>query len=418
MKKKIKVYNQDNLPTVKFAKLEDFQGDLKKINDKSLKKLKQSILEHGVFVPKFVWKNKKGQYLTIDGHQTKKALIDLEKDGYEIPEIPIVQIHAENKTDAAKKILQLNSNYGKFNAETNFFERLNVPVEYLKNVEIEELDIKIEVLNSTKDDEDDFKPTAKEKCVLKEGDIIEIGDHRVMCGNANNTKDIDKLFGRDKSIGFLKPSATNVARMAILDPPYDIEEYDWVNTIPDYIENAYCFIICDDQQVQTILKQTELHLQRFFILDHTFSSPKGNDVYVRHLLMMRLACGKPIPFKNLKDGFQTIIKMNYRGFLKREEQILHPHQKPVSLYNKFIQHFSDEGHVVADMFLGSGTLLISCERMNRKAIGMELDPLCLQNIVSRICKERANSSITLNGTEIDWNIYRKNLNALTFDGKN
>ena len=416
MEKVIKVHNPDNLKTVEYAKLEYFQGDLKKINKKSLQKLVNSIIEHGVFVPKFVWKDEEGKYLTIDGHQTKKALIQLELDGYEIPEIPIVQIFAIDKTDAAKKILQLNSNYGKINPETDFFERLEVPIEYLKEVEIQELDIKIKVLNASEDEEDEFEPVAKETCILKVGDIIEIGEHRVMCGDANLQSDVDKLFNWSEKIGFRK-TLSNVARMAILDPPYDIEYYDWVDIIPNYIENAYCFIICDDQQVQTILKQTDLKLQRFFVLDHTFSSPKGNDVYVRHLLMMRLVSGKPIPFKNLQDGFQSIIKMNYRGFLKREEQVLHPHQKPVSLYNKFIKHFSDEGSVVADMFLGSGTLLISCERMGRKAIGMELDPLCLQNIVSRICKERADSLIILNGEEINWNEYRESKEVLSFEGK-
>ncbi len=410
-KKKIVIHNPDGLRTIPYQKLEDFQDDLKKISQEELRKLANSILEHGVFVPKFVWEDSEtNKIFTIDGHQTKKALILLETEGYAIPEIPIVRIKAKNKTDAAKKVLQLNSRYGKIDPQTKFLETYKVEVEYLKSVEIQELDCKLIDLTDRNDEEDNYRNLGEEYCVITTGDVIEIGKHRIMCGDSNLSADLEKLF-RVENVGFQKKIKAN---MALMDPPYDMNIYNWVDFIPIYLDNAYCFIICGDQQVQTILQKTQMKLQRFFVLDHTFSSPKGNDVYVRHLLMMRLIWGKAIPFKNLHDGFQTIIKMNYRGFLKKEEEVIHPHQKPVSIYNKFLEHFSDKNFTVFDMFLGSGTLLISAERMNRCAIGMEIDPLMIQQIINRICSERENNEIIFNGIKHDWNEFKKKQKALNY----
>ncbi len=116
----IKVYNEDNLPTIEYTLLTDFQGDLKTIKQSELNKLKNSILKHGIFLPKFVWKSR-DIYWTLDGHQTKKALSELAKD-YTVPGIPIVRIKAKSKKDAMEKLLVINSRYGKINRKTELLE--------------------------------------------------------------------------------------------------------------------------------------------------------------------------------------------------------------------------------------------------------------------------------------------------------
>jgi len=139
---RIKVLNPNNLPTVDYRNLIDIQGDLKTIDRKALEKLKDSIKKHGIFVPKFVWKDEDKFYI-IDGHQTKKALEELEKEGYEIPEIPYVEIEAKNKKDAAEKLLQINSRYGKINPATEFFEKYRLDSVVIDEIEIPELDLSI-----------------------------------------------------------------------------------------------------------------------------------------------------------------------------------------------------------------------------------------------------------------------------------
>ena len=141
-KKVIRVLNTNNLPVTKYSNLKDFQGDLKIVTDESLCKMKKSIVINGVFVPKFVWINEKKEMMIIDGHTTTKALSELEREGYEIPEIPYALIEAENRTEASKKLLILNSQYGTMNPETSFLVDYNLDLKSIMGeIDIPELEI-------------------------------------------------------------------------------------------------------------------------------------------------------------------------------------------------------------------------------------------------------------------------------------
>ena len=89
-----------------------------------------------------------------------------------------------------------------------------------------------------------------------------------------------------------------------------------------------------------------------------------------------------MPHKNMHDGFSSIIKMDYRFRLK-DEKTDHKHQKSIQFIQKFIDHFSNEGFIVLDLFLGSGSTLIGSEKTNRKCYGMELDPKYCDVIIKR-----------------------------------
>jgi len=143
MKLKINVPNPNNLKTIPYTLLQDFQGDLKTLSEEALQKLKKSIIEKEFFVPKFVWIHK-GIYYTLDGHQTKKALIGLELDGYEIPEITILEIEAEDEKDAAEKLLQISSRYGQTNPNTTFLDEMGIDWDYVRQLEMPELKKRLE----------------------------------------------------------------------------------------------------------------------------------------------------------------------------------------------------------------------------------------------------------------------------------
>lgn len=141
MERVIKVYNPDNLKTIDYWSLEDFQGELKQMNYINLDKLKKSILRYGIFIPKFVWKHN-GKYYVLDGHQTKKALHRLEREGYTIPKIPIVQIMAKGEKEAREKLLIINSKYGEITKRgiKGFIEGLKIDQDMITidlNIEVE-----------------------------------------------------------------------------------------------------------------------------------------------------------------------------------------------------------------------------------------------------------------------------------------
>lgn len=142
--KVLKVHNSDNLPTIAYSKLVDFQGDLKhQIEPEALEKMRNSLKKHGVFVPKFVWFDKSGKANIMDGHQTKQALKSLEADGWKIPEIPYVTVEAKSRKDAAEKLLQINSRYAKMNPNTTWLEEFDFDMgeieELIGSIEIPEL---------------------------------------------------------------------------------------------------------------------------------------------------------------------------------------------------------------------------------------------------------------------------------------
>jgi ParB-like chromosome segregation protein Spo0J len=123
---KIQIENRSNLPTINYKKLKDFQGNLKKLSEENLNKLKNAIVKYGFTFPKAVWINEENYYI-IDGHQTKTALAALEKEGWEIPKIPYYEVKAENRKEAKKKLLLINSSFGQYSKEgiENFIDDID-----------------------------------------------------------------------------------------------------------------------------------------------------------------------------------------------------------------------------------------------------------------------------------------------------
>lgn len=141
--KKIIVHNLNDLPTIDYRALTILQGDLKTLTDKDKLKLCKSIIKHGFFVPAFVWKSEDVMYI-LDATQRYYSLEALEENGYSIPPIPYVEIPAKDKKDAAEKLQQITSRYGKINPETGFFKQLDIELEYMDEIEIPELKIEFD----------------------------------------------------------------------------------------------------------------------------------------------------------------------------------------------------------------------------------------------------------------------------------
>ena len=114
--KKVKVAELDGCSYVDFRILKDFQGDLKTISGDNIEKLKKSILRVGFVSPFFVWENH-GSLSILDGHQRQKALYVLDREGYFIPDLPVVKIPAESIEQAREILIYQTSQYGEFNPE-------------------------------------------------------------------------------------------------------------------------------------------------------------------------------------------------------------------------------------------------------------------------------------------------------------
>ena len=146
MPKKIKITCKGSR-SVDIGDLQDFQGGLKKIERADLEKLKNSILKYGFSFPVFCWNDN-----ILDGHHRVLATNALIEDGFKIDKIPIVDIDAKDETEAAEKLLQINSEYAKITKEGfyDFVSRTSVDVESIAD-EISISSVDVESLLSSLD---------------------------------------------------------------------------------------------------------------------------------------------------------------------------------------------------------------------------------------------------------------------------
>jgi DNA modification methylase len=234
-------------------------------------------------------------------------------------------------------------------------------------------------------EEDDYEvPDGGIETDIVIGDLFEIGEHRLLCGDSTDSDAVAKLMNGQK------------ADMVFTDPPYDLENEDYHSNIYIFTENAHVFVMHDDKGIVSYLRQSKLEFSRFYVANFGFSSPRGNDPYLSHILISQEKNGNAIPHKNMYDGFRSIIPMEYRFRLK-DDKTEHKHQKPIKFIETFIKHFSNDSAKVLDLFLGSGSTMVASHQLKRKCYGLELDPKYCQVIIDRMKKLDQTLTIKRNG---------------------
>jgi DNA modification methylase len=244
------------------------------------------------------------------------------------------------------------------------------------------------------DEQDDEVPDVPEEPQSKLGDLYELGNHRVLCGDSTKIEDVERLMDGKK------------ADMVFTDPPYGI---DW-NT--DYTrftgglkpsENIYSKIENDQKQFDPtwFLAQFETCL---FFGANCFSDklPKGNWIVwdKRFDNDAAFLADAEVAWYN-GSGAVYIIKETHQGFVSSDTKLFHPTQKPVKLFEKIFEKIKAPERLF-DPFLGSGSTLIASEKTGRVCYGMELDPKYVDVIVQRYVDYTGNTKIKRNGEEIIW----------------
>ena len=267
--------------------------------------------------------------------------------------------------------------------------------------------------------EDDFDPDAKYETKVQKGEVWQLGEHRLMCGDSTKKEDIAKLMGGE------------LADLWITDPPYnvDYQEKEQYKKDLGIGANVHSVAIANDK-----MKNDEF-LQ--FLVD-AYAAAKdvmkpGAAFYIWHAdtegLNFRIAldkvgnmklCETLIWVKNQmvfgrqdyhwkhepclygwKEGAghkwcsdrkqNTVLEFDRP---QRSEE--HPTMKPVGLFAYQIQNSTDEGDIVLDDFGGSGTTIVACEQLKRKARLMEFEPHYCNVIIARWEKLTGQKAVKLN----------------------
>ena len=513
---------------ISIDKIKMYENNAKEHPDWQIEGLSETIKKIGYRSPIIVDENN----MILAGHGRYMAL---KKLGY--GDVQVVR-HTD-LTEEDKKAYMIADNQYTLNTGFNM-EMLKQEIEELESVdfdtsllvfdEIELQEIMEDEIEETAEDnqevaEDDAELEEPKNIVIKSGDLIELGKHRVMCGDSTDSKQIKLLLNNEK------------AHLVFTDPPYGMKKekdgvtndnlnfYDLLEFnkkwIPLSFENLtengswYCWGI--DEPLMDIysnllkpkIENNEITFRNLitwdkgtgqgqnseltrmyatadekclFVMNGVQGFNTNSDNYFEgwepirlYLLEQRNKCGWDIPTMKMIAGhsdksrdhwtdksqwnlptkdvylkFQKwAIENNVDAFKKEYEELKkeyekikskfydsrayfnnthdnmnnvwhfdrvvgknrkeageHATPKPVELCARAIKSSSRENEKVLDLFGGSGSTLIACEQLNRKAYLMELETKWVQVIIERYLKFTGEEEIKINGKTVNWEEYK------------
>ena len=258
-------------------------------------------------------------------------------------------------------------------------------------------------------EEDDFSEEDAEKAVhrVKLGEIWQLGEHRLMCGDSTDAASVALLMDGER------------ADMVFTDPPYGVSIGDKNKTLNSVQKAGRCTeniandnISVDDLYPILVKAMINCRENCKDCACYYVTSPQGGELGLMMMMMMKDA-GLPVRHMLIWEKnsatfslgrldydyqhepiFYTWTKShkNYRNgefrttiwkYDKPRKCDLHPTMKPVELVANCMMDASVEGDIVLDMFGGSGTTIIAAEQLERKARLMELDPHYCDVIIAR-----------------------------------
>jgi DNA modification methylase len=221
------------------------------------------------------------------------------------------------------------------------------------------------------------------KWQVRRGDIWEIGNHRLLCGDSTNASDVAGLIDNERAAAAItdppysvnyqnlrrKPHAPTRREMgdAYKDPPAE-EVLKFIELIPSdvlvmsYPVNKHFHLLSD------MTREWDLLYDCVWVKHH-FAFIIGRHYQPQHepVLVFRRKGGKGV--FNVPTNQSTIFE-----FDKPARNPDHPTIKPVELYEVLVQNHSNRNDIIYEPFSGSGTTIAACEITNRRAYAMETEP--------------------------------------------
>ena len=231
-------------------------------------------------------------------------------------------------------------------------------------------------------DEDDV-PDVPEDPVTVEGDVWILGNHRLMCGDSTSIDAVDNLMDGQK------------ADMVFTDPPYGVNYKGINNDEKEGLENLlrgsfsayiatsksgasiYCFHSDRCADIFNLTFREFFHFSSMIIWVKNSLTLSQTDYQSQH---------EPCLYGWMNNGthsWHSDRKQTSVWRFDKEKVKGHTTPKPVALIEKALNNSSKSGDLISDLFGGSGSTMIACEKTNRSSRMMELDPKYCDVIIKR-----------------------------------
>jgi len=370
------------IETADINTIKPYENNPRKLKDSAIDKVAMSIKEYGFRQPIVVDANR----IIVVGHTRYRASKKLG-----LKEVPITI--ADNLTPEQINAYRIADN------RTN--EEAEWDIDLLKT-EMKELELADFNLDLTGFDEDqlnnflfeeqegltdeDEVPEAPEEPITKLGDIWKLGNHRLMCGDSVDYEDVHKLMNN------------KIADLVNTDPPYGVNYQSNMRTKSEKFD-----VIKNDDKILDITPMIDKFSKGWVfiwttwkVIDKWLDNTKSFGFPTNMVVWHKGGGGIGDLKKTFSTDYEMALVFN-RGAelcgkrigsvwkLQKDKAIKykHPTQKPVELSVEAIDKTTNPKSIVMDLFLGSGSTLIACEKMDRICYGMELDPKYCDVIVKR-----------------------------------
>ena len=254
--------------------------------------------------------------------------------------------------------------------------------------------------------EDDYEIPDEVVTDIVLGDLFEIGEHRLLCGDSTQTDTFSRLFGQQ------------MADLVITDPPYNVNYkgsnglkiqndnmgdedfyqflYDFYTALGSYTKPGGAWYVwhadSEGANFRKAMSDAGIMVKQCLIWVKNSMVMGRQDYQWKHEPCL-YGWKEGAAHGWYSDRKQTTIL----EFDRPSRNAEHPTMKPIPLFAYQIGNSSKQGDIVADGFGGSGTTMVACHQMQRKAYLVEFDPKYCQVIIDRMRKLDPNIPIKKNG---------------------
>ena len=241
--------------------------------------------------------------------------------------------------------------------------------------------------------EDDYTEPDNMQVNVLLGDLIEIGEHRLLCGDSTDSDEVSKLMNGDK------------ADMVFTDPPYNVAfngrsgKFDVIKN-DDLPKNEFENLISGFVSILKILNPDSYYVWcnwKFYGLLQSKIDFKACIVWAKNVFGLGRGYRHQHEFclfnGKLDEGINNESDL---WEIKKDSKYMHPTQKPIELASRALKNHKKSENIV-DLFLGSGSTMVAAHQLKRKCYGMELDPKYCRVIIDRMQKLDSELQIKING---------------------